>query len=164
MYQARGIAARNRHLNKCNPCMIYSRFTKYSNHFLLGCGFTYCNYAFCDMPFCRDDVIKWKHFPCYWPFVRGNHQSPVDSPRKGKWRGALVFSFICAWTNGWVNNRDAEFFRRHRADCDITAMTSPWGSFWVLHLTWYDICFESVNLQTSCIYHIIWPTDTWWGS
>ena len=21
------------------------------------------------------DVIKWKHFPCYWPFVRGIHWS-----------------------------------------------------------------------------------------
>ena len=27
----------------------------------------------------HDDVIKWKHFPCYWPFVRGNHRSPVNS-------------------------------------------------------------------------------------
>ena len=32
---------------------------------------------------CRDDVIKWKHFPRYWPFVRGIHRSPVDSPHKG---------------------------------------------------------------------------------
>ena len=22
-----------------------------------------------------------------------------------QWHGALMFSFICAWTNGWVNNR-----------------------------------------------------------
>ena len=28
----------------------------------------------------HDDVIKWKHFPCYWPFVRGIHRSPVNSP------------------------------------------------------------------------------------
>ena len=25
-----------------------------------------------------------------------------------------MFSLICAWTNGWVNNRDAGDFRRHR--------------------------------------------------
>ena len=25
-------------------------------------------------PFIHDDVIKWKHFPRYWPFVRGIHQ------------------------------------------------------------------------------------------
>ena len=23
----------------------------------------------------RDDVIKWKHFPCCWPFVQGIHRS-----------------------------------------------------------------------------------------
>ena len=44
----------------------------------------------------HDDVIKWKHFPCYWPFVRGIHGSPVKSPHKGQWRGALMFSFFCA--------------------------------------------------------------------
>ena len=43
-----------------------------------------------------DDVIKWKHFPRHWPFVRGIHRSPVTSPHKGQWRGALVFSLICA--------------------------------------------------------------------
>ena len=25
----------------------------------------------------HDDVIKWKHFPRYWPFVRGIHRSPA---------------------------------------------------------------------------------------
>ena len=49
------------------------------------------------------DVIKWKHFPCYWPIVRGIHQSPVDSPHKGKWCKFLMFSLICAWTNIWAN-------------------------------------------------------------
>ena len=42
------------------------------------------------------DVIKWKHFPRYWPFVRGIHQSPVNSPHKVQWREALMFSLICA--------------------------------------------------------------------
>ena len=50
----------------------------------------------------HDDVIKWKHFPHYWPFVRGIHRSPVNSPHKGQWRGALMFSLICVWINGWV--------------------------------------------------------------
>ena len=30
----------------------------------------------------HDDVIKWRHFPRYWPFVRGIHRSPVNSPTK----------------------------------------------------------------------------------
>ena len=43
----------------------------------------------------HDYVIKWKHFPRYWPFVRGIHRSRVNSPHKGQWRGALMFSLIC---------------------------------------------------------------------
>ena len=45
----------------------------------------------------HDDVIEWKHFPRYWPFVRGIDRSPVNSPYKGQWRGALMFSLICVW-------------------------------------------------------------------
>ena len=37
------------------------------------------------------DVIKWKHFPRYWPFVWGIYRSQVNSPHKGQWRWALMF-------------------------------------------------------------------------
>ena len=65
------------------------------------------------------DVIKWKHFPPYWPFVRGMHRSPVNSPHKGQWRGALMFSLIRVWINGWVNNREAGELRRYLAHYDV---------------------------------------------
>ena len=68
------------------------------------------------------DVIEWKHFSCYWPFVRRIHRTAVDSPHKGQSRGALRFSLTCAWTNGWANNRDADDLRRHRAHYDVTVM------------------------------------------
>ena len=68
----------------------------------------------------HDDVIKWRYFWRYWPFVRGIHRSPVDSPHKGQWRRALMFSMICARTNGWVNNRDAGDLRRDGAHYDVT--------------------------------------------
>ena len=67
--------------------------------------------------FSHDDVIKWKHFSRYWPFVWGIHRSPMNSPDKSRWRGALMFSSI--WTNGWVNNRDVGDLRRHRAHYDV---------------------------------------------
>ena len=70
----------------------------------------------------HDYVIKWKHFPRYWPFVRGIHQSPVNSPHKGQWPGALTFSLICAWTNGCVNSRDAGDSKRHRTHYDVIVM------------------------------------------
>ena len=53
-------------------------------------------------------------------FVRGIHRSPTNSPHTDQWRGALMFSWICAWTNGWVNNQDAGDLRRHRAHNDVT--------------------------------------------
>ena len=69
----------------------------------------------------HDDVIKWKHFPRYWSFVRGIHRSLVNSPHKGQWRGALMFSLICAWTNGWVNNRGAGDLRYHCCHCNVNS-------------------------------------------
>ena len=77
------------------------------------------------------------------------HLSMVNSPHKGQWRGALMFSLICAWINSWVNNREAGDFRRHRAHYDVTVMwylyinalfslqrqeTSHWNQ---LRLTWH---------------------------
>ena len=64
----------------------------------------------------HDDVIKWKHFPCYWPFV------PVNSLHKGQWHVALMFSLICVWINGWVNNREAADWRSCRANYDVTVI------------------------------------------
>ena len=78
------------------------------------------NYT-CDLLACHDDVIKWKHFPRYWPFVRGIHRSPVNSPDKGQWRGAF-FYFICVWMHGWVNNREADDMRRYGAHYGVTVM------------------------------------------
>ena len=70
----------------------------------------------------HDDVIKWKYFPRYWPFVRRIHRWPVNSPHKGQWRGSLMFSLICAWINGWVNNREAGDLIRISVHYDVTVM------------------------------------------
>ena len=73
----------------------------------------------------HDDVIKWKHFQRYqrylWLLATGywplpsvtDHRSPVNSPHKGQWRGAFIFSLVCTWINGWINNREAGDLRRH---------------------------------------------------
>ena len=70
-----------------------------------------------------DEIIKWKHFPRYWPFVQEIDRSPVNSPYKGQRRGALMFSLICTWTNG-VNNGEAGDLRRHRAHYEVRVMFS----------------------------------------
>ena len=75
----------------------------------------------------HDDVVKWKHFPRYWPFVGGIHRSLVNSPHKGQWRGALMFSLICVWINGWVNNREAGDLRRYHAHYDVPVMQQDYN-------------------------------------
>ena len=72
----------------------------------------------------HDDVIKWKQFPRNCPFVRGIHRFwwiPGDFPAR-QWRGALMFSLICARINGWVNNREAGDLRRRPIHCDVIVM------------------------------------------
>ena len=70
----------------------------------------------------HDDVINWKHFPRYWPFVWGIHCSPANSPHKGQCCGALMFSMTCAWTISWSNNGDAGDLRRHHAHYNVILM------------------------------------------
>ena len=84
------------------------------------CFFNYM-YQWFFMP--HDDVIKWKLFPRYWPFMRGIHRSPVNSPQKGQWRGALMFSLICAWINRWINNGEAGYLIRYRPRYDVIVMS-----------------------------------------
>ena len=55
----------------------------------------------------------------YW----GIHRSPVNFPHKDQWRGALVFSLICARIHGWTNNREAGDLRRHHALYDVIVKT-----------------------------------------
>ena len=88
----------------------------------------------------HDDVIKWKHFPRYWPFVRGIHRSPVNSPHKGQWRGALIFSLICARINGWVNSRYAGDLRHHWAHYDVIVMNGCLCNSWPGQQRKYKSC------------------------
>ena len=59
--------------------------------------------------------MKWKHFPHYWPFVQGIPQSLVNTPPKGQWRGALMFSLIYVLINDWVNDHEAGDLRHYCA-------------------------------------------------
>ena len=61
------------------------------------------------------------------PHLPKKLKTPVNSPHKGLWRGALMFSLICAWINGWVNNLEAGDLRRHSTHYDVTVMMCSSG-------------------------------------
>ena len=61
-------------------------------------------------------LVKWV------PGIHGFHRGAVNSPHKGRWRGALMFSLICVWINGWVNNREAGYLICYSAYYDVMVM------------------------------------------
>ena len=80
--------------------------------------------AFTDWAIEHDDVIKWKYFPRYWPFVRGFAGHRWIPRIKGQWRRTLIFSLTRAWTNGWENNGEAGDLRLHRGHYDVIVMSA----------------------------------------
>ena len=76
--------------------------------------------------------------------LRGIHLSPV--PHKGQWRGALMFSLMCACINGWVNNPEAGDLRRHRADYDVIVRKE---------ITDQSGYVRKVDLEERRIFHIL---------
>ena len=59
---------------------------------------------------------------------------------KDQWRGALMFTLICARINGWVNNCEAGDLRRNRAHYDVIIMY--WNGTQILD------CFKDFFLNT----------------
>ena len=96
----------------------------------------------------HDDVIKWKHFPRYWPFVRGIHQSPVNYLHKGQWRGALMFSLICFWSP-------------HRGQFPYPKLIKMFTRFW---LGAHNLFVKWVSEQSSKPVFPIWRStiNIWW--
>ena len=74
----------------------------------------------------------WRHqmetFSALLALCAGNSPVPVNSPHKGQWRGALMFSLIYAWINDWANNREAGDLRRHRGHYDVIVMGYSTGT------------------------------------
>ena len=107
----------------------------------------------------HDDVIKWKHFPRNWSFVRGIQRSPVNSPHKGQWRGALMFSLICVWINDRVNTHEAGDLRRHRAHYDVIVMSlsilarSISSPDITTAQVCYCTCHRGTLTHTLCLFH-----------
>ena len=102
-------------------------------------------------------IAWWRHqmetFSALLAFMRGIHRSPVNSPHKDQWHGALMFSLVCVWTNGWTNPRDAGDLWRHLThygdnvmerkcslkQCTYVYATSAHGNAW----KWYFMISNS---------------------
>ena len=83
--------------------------------------------------------------------------SPVNSPHKGQWRGALVFSLICIWINGWVNNGEAGDLRRYRTHYDVIVTMCLELSWWPAAS--HQSCFIKIMMTSwnGTLFHVTVP-------
>ena len=105
----------------------------------------------------------------------GNSPVPVNSPHRGQWRGALMFSLTCARIKDWVNNREAGDLRRHRGHYDVNVMNknvlltlTSMCFYMYMHI---DPCFIYIYISIcKCIcvifilfnwFHYLCPRRTW---
>ena len=86
-----------------------------------------------------------------------------------------MFSSICVWINGWINNRKAGDLRPHRAHYDVIVINTTFRTValnvilcwnWPCHETWDSFsiyCYISVvtHVTTSLSYWLrsCWATD-----
>ena len=70
-------------------------------------------------------LIKWRHFPHYWPFwgeSTGHRWIPLTKTSDAE---LWCFNFICAWTNGWGNNLDAGDLKRYHTHYECKVSQQP---------------------------------------
>ena len=108
------------------------------------------------------NAIEWKHFPRYWPFVRGIHRSPVNSSHTKDSDAELrCFLGSVPWTNIWANNGDAGDLRRHHTHYDVIVMVfcqsrSPITGMWHHYLPRYPTDeWHITNVFSSVYYSVV---------
>ena len=119
---------------------------------------------------CSDQIIRicmtakwgppwWRHqietFSALLVFCAGNSTVTGEFPtHKGQWRGALMFSLIFAWANGWTNHRDAGDLRRQWRHYNASEFELRWE-----YHSWNETTTELVPLDISGS-----PIEFQWGS
>ena len=81
----------------------------------------------------HDDVIKWKHFPRYWPFVRGIHP-----PHKDLWRGAF------------------DVFFDLRLNKPLSKQSRGWWFETLLRSLWRHCNKMNVSSLKQCVHHSVY--------
>ena len=113
----------------------------------------------------------WCHqietFLHHWPFVRGIHRPPVNSPHKGQWSVALMFSLICTRTYGWANHRYAGDLRCHHTHYEVTVMVTEYLTHGMSHVDadphvekWYLPSSYFILKPKYMLNNVIWDCST----
>ena len=118
-------------LRSSQDCSSYSMVRTSNMHMALVCFILL--WLYCQI---LADRHQMGTFSALLALCEGNSPVTVNSPHTGQWRGALMFSLICAWTSGWVNNRDTGDLTGHWDHYDVT--NYPY-SLWLFHWHWATV-------------------------
>ena len=106
----------------------------------------------------RDDVIKWKIFPCNRPFVWGIHQSPVNSPHKGSVIQTLMF--LWCWSSYKLLNKPSNdwWFKTTWRSYDVIIMKTNkalhcWLFFRGFHNWLVDSTYSDAEIISMAWFH-----------
>ena len=120
----------------------------------------------------HDDFSKRKHFPRNWPYVKTIRRSPVNSPHKGQWRGALMFSLM--WTlnkrlskqswGWWFETPSCSLWRHYNWRDGLW-----WPAFFghcmcfcfCIYLPHYDVSVHRLSFRTRELTFFHWPPVLW---
>ena len=86
------------------------------------------------------DVIKWKHFPFYWPFVRGIHRWPDAFFPLGPSKRLSTQSW------GWRFETPSSSFWRH---CNVTGFRYFTGELWVVFCKLVSYMFQPWYIESA---------------
>ena len=103
----------------------------------------------------HDDVIKWKHFPRYWPFVRVIHRHRWIPLTKASDAEFWCFLWSIPWINSWINNREAGDLRHHRAHYDVIVMDAVARTGWAPGVYSFIFHFLITTMQSIIVF-------SWW--
>ena len=114
---------------------------------------------------------SWRHnMAHYWPFVRGIHRSPVDSPKKEPlmrsfdvffvdslnnlmiWEAMVLMWHHCNWTMQNVHNHDKVHWGLHNTSI-FQICSIEWCTFYLYHrcaVCYIDI-FDCIMMTIVCI-------------
>ena len=123
-----------------------AKMSKLVRHYLIKCN------AACSVPtHYKLQKTWWRHqmetFSALLAICAGNSPVPVNSPHKGQWRGALMFTLICARINDWVKNPEAGDLRRHLDHYDVSVMNLTMPS-----AKWRPFCLNLIALM----HRVVW--------
>ena len=97
----------------------------------------------------HDDVIKWRHYPRYWPFVREIHRSPVNSLTKASDAEFDVFFDLC------LNKQLSEQSRRWWFETLWHPLWRQYNANFLHDPPWISPWIKSISNELDITFHVI---------